>query len=110
MLPDGVLTIATAPSNASVMLQKVVRFSYADLLPILQLSRALEFGSGGYTLIYYAAKEHIIILRDELPLNVFMFNGRPNLERTISGIISSIARGAVQQCANAHARGDALKA
>jgi hypothetical protein len=52
----------------------------------------VEFGSDGYTLIYYTGKRSLI-LRDDLPPNVFMFNGRPNLERTISGIISSIATG-----------------
>ncbi|KAL9183809.1 hypothetical protein ACHAXT_004665 [Thalassiosira profunda] len=54
----------------------------------------VDFGStAGYTLIYYTGKDRGIILRDELPSNVFLFNGRPNLERTISGIIKSIATG-----------------
>lgn len=53
----------------------------------------VEFGSDGYTLIYYTGKDRSIILTDDLPPNVFIFNGRPNLERAISGIISSIATG-----------------
>ena len=53
----------------------------------------VAFGSDGYTLIYYTGKDRSIILRDELPPNVLIFNGRPDLERTISGIISSIATG-----------------
>mmetsp|Transcript_27925 Transcript_27925/g.59334 ORF Transcript_27925/g.59334 Transcript_27925/m.59334 type:complete len:188 (+) Transcript_27925:945-1508(+) len=52
----------------------------------------VEFSSDGYTLIYYTGRERSLILR-ELPLNVFIFNCRPNLERTISGIIASIAAG-----------------
>jgi len=52
----------------------------------------VEFGSDGYTLIYYTGKRSLI-LRDDLPANVLLFNGRPNLERAISGIITSIATG-----------------
>ena len=50
------------------------------------------FGSDGYTLIYYTGRRSLI-LRDDIPSNVFIFNSRPNLERTISGIIVSIATG-----------------
>jgi hypothetical protein len=53
----------------------------------------VSFCSDGYTLIYYTGKDRAIILRDELPPNVFIFNGRPDLERTIAGIISSISTG-----------------
>jgi len=53
----------------------------------------VEFGSDGYTLIYYTGEERALILRDNLPPNVLIFNGRPNLERTLSGIITSIATG-----------------
>jgi hypothetical protein len=53
----------------------------------------VEFGSDGYTLIYYTGRDRSLILKDDLPPNVFIFTGRPNLERTISGIISSIATG-----------------
>merc|ERR1712085_81766 len=53
----------------------------------------VDFGSDGYTLIYYTGKERALILRDDLPPNVLTFNGRPDLERTISGIITSIATG-----------------
>eukprot|EP00581_Thalassiosira_minuscula_P014928 CAMPEP_0183730492 /NCGR_PEP_ID=MMETSP0737-20130205/32987_1 /TAXON_ID=385413 /ORGANISM="Thalassiosira miniscula, Strain CCMP1093" /LENGTH=858 /DNA_ID=CAMNT_0025963009 /DNA_START=206 /DNA_END=2782 /DNA_ORIENTATION=- len=53
----------------------------------------VQFGSDGYTLIYYTGKERSLILRDDLPPNIFVFNGRPNLERTIGGIIVSVATG-----------------
>ena len=53
----------------------------------------VEFGSDGYTLIYYTGKERALILRDDLPPNVLIFNGRPDLERTLGGIIASIATG-----------------
>lgn len=53
----------------------------------------VDFGSDGYTLIYYTGKDRSLILRDDMPPNVFIFNGRPNLERTIAGIIASIATG-----------------
>lgn len=52
----------------------------------------VDFGSNGYTLIYFTACRSLI-LSDNIPSNVFIFNGRPNLERTISGIIFSIATG-----------------
>jgi len=53
----------------------------------------VEFGSDGYTLIYYTGKERSLIMRDDMPPNVFIFNTRPDLEHTISGIITSIATG-----------------
>ena len=53
----------------------------------------VEFGIDGYTLIYYTGKKRALILRDNLPPNILIFNGRPNLERTLSGIITSIATG-----------------
>ncbi len=53
----------------------------------------VEFGSDGYSLIYYTGKRSIILPEKKLPSNVFLFNGRPNLERTISGIIHSIVSG-----------------
>lgn len=52
----------------------------------------VDFGGYGYTLIYYTGKREIV-LTDDLPPNVFIFNGRPNLDRTISGIIHSIVSG-----------------
>jgi ferric-chelate reductase len=52
----------------------------------------VDFGHDGYTLIYYTGRRSLI-LRDDIPANVFIFNSRPNLERTISGIIISIAAG-----------------
>lgn len=53
----------------------------------------VEFGNDGYTLIYYTGKERPLVLKDDLPPNMFIFDRRPNLERTISGIIASIATG-----------------
>ena len=52
----------------------------------------VNFGHDGYTLIYYTGCRSLIV-RDDIPSNVFIFNSRPNLERTISGIIASIAAG-----------------
>lgn len=52
----------------------------------------VEFCSDGYTLIYYTG-ERRLVMRNDLPPAVFVFNGRPNLERAISGIIASIATG-----------------
>jgi len=53
----------------------------------------VDFGNHGYTLIYYTGKGRAIILRDKLPSNVLLFKGRPDLERTISGIIHAISSG-----------------
>ncbi|KAL7532935.1 hypothetical protein ACHAXR_006525, partial [Thalassiosira sp. AJA248-18] len=50
------------------------------------------FGGFGYILIYYTGKRSIV-LEDDLPANVLIFNGRPKLEKTISGIIYSISSG-----------------
>jgi hypothetical protein len=55
------------------------------------LLQNIEFGTNGYTLIYYTGRRSLVI--DNLPPNVFIFNGRPNLEKSISGIISSIVSG-----------------
>jgi hypothetical protein len=52
----------------------------------------VDFGRDGYTLIYYTGRRSLI-LRDDIPSNIFIFNSRPNLERTISGIIASFATG-----------------
>ena len=53
----------------------------------------VEFSSDGYSLIYYTGKRSIVLPEKKLPSNVFLFNGRPSLERTISGIIHSIVSG-----------------
>jgi len=53
----------------------------------------VDFGSDGYTLIYYTGRDRELILQDDLPPNVLIFKGRPNLERTICGIITGIATG-----------------
>jgi ferric-chelate reductase len=52
--------------------------------------QSLEFGATGHLLVYYTGKRPLF-LNDDLPPNVCIFNGRPNLERTISGVIYSIA-------------------
>ena len=48
------------------------------------------FGQYGFTLIYYTGKRREIVLNQDLPPNVFLFKGRPNLKETLSGIITSI--------------------
>jgi hypothetical protein len=53
--------------------------------------QSLEFGISGHLLVYYNTGKRPIFLNDDLPPNVCIFNGRPNLERTISGVIYSIA-------------------
>ncbi|KAL7465886.1 hypothetical protein ACHAXS_006189 [Conticribra weissflogii] len=54
----------------------------------------VEFSGYGHILIYYTGgNKRSIVLGNDLPPNVFIFNGRPNLERTISGIIHSISSG-----------------
>ena len=53
---------------------------------------SVDFGRDGYTLIYFTGHRSLI-LRDDIPQNIFIFNSRPNLERTISGIIASFATG-----------------
>ncbi|EJK59461.1 hypothetical protein THAOC_20318 [Thalassiosira oceanica] len=53
----------------------------------------INFGKDGYVLIYYTGKERKLIIRNSLPSNVLIFNGRPDLERTISGIVHAIASG-----------------
>lgn len=52
----------------------------------------VHFGTNGYTLIYYTGKRSLV-LQDDLPPNIFIFDGRPNLERSISGIVHSIVSG-----------------
>ncbi len=45
------------------------------------LSNALNnFGGLGYTLIYYTGKRPLVI-EEDLPVNVFIFDGRPKLEK-----------------------------
>eukprot|EP00956_Cyclotella_meneghiniana_P043431 scaffold269970_cov83-Cyclotella_meneghiniana.AAC.2 len=51
---------------------------------------SLELSTGGWILVYYTGKRPLF-LNEDLPSNVFLCNGRPNLERTISGVIYSIA-------------------
>lgn len=53
----------------------------------------VDFGCDGYTLVFYTGKERSLVLGEDVPPNIFVFNGRPNLERAISGIILSIATG-----------------
>ena len=53
----------------------------------------IAFGQYGFTLIYYTGKGRDIVLDRDLPPNVFLFKGRPNLHQTLSGIIYSIISG-----------------
>ena len=53
----------------------------------------IAFGQYGFTLIYYTGKGRDIVLDKDLPPNVFLFKGRPNLHQTLSGIIYSIISG-----------------
>ena len=55
--------------------------------------QSVDFGSDGYTLIYYTGRERDLILRGDLPSNVLTFDSRPDLARCIAGIISSISTG-----------------
>ena len=57
------------------------------------LSNISSFGQYGFTLIYYTGKGREIVLDEDLPPNVFLFKGRPNLHQTLSGIIYSIISG-----------------
>jgi len=52
----------------------------------------VEFSRDGYSLVYYTGDRQLI-LQEDMPPNVFIFTGRPNLTRTIAGIISSISTG-----------------
>ena len=52
----------------------------------------VEFSRDGYSLVYYTGDRQLI-LQEDMPPNIFIFTGRPNLTRTIAGIISSIATG-----------------
>lgn len=49
-----------------------------------------DFGKNGHSIVYYTGKRLLVIDRD-LPPNIYIYQGRPNLEKTLSGIISSIA-------------------
>jgi len=51
-----------------------------------------KFSSLGYTIIYYTGKRSLV-LEKSLPPNILIYEGRPNLARTLSGIIVSIASG-----------------
>ena len=55
--------------------------------------QSIGFGDYGYALIYYTGRGRQIVLEDDLPPNVFLFTGRPNLTQTLSGIIYSIVSG-----------------
>ena len=45
-----------------------------------------------YALIFYTGKRELV-LPNNLPVNIFIFKSRPNLEETISGIVSAIHSG-----------------
>lgn len=49
----------------------------------------VEFPKDAFTLIYYTGKKSLT-LPDELPSSVFLFKGRPDLERVVTGIVHSI--------------------
>ena len=65
---------------------------YRDAGLVEHFLHSCNFGNDGYTLVYYTGKRSII-LNEDLPPNVLLFSGRPDLERTIVGIIASIATG-----------------
>ncbi|KAL9186835.1 hypothetical protein ACHAXT_010555 [Thalassiosira profunda] len=52
----------------------------------------LEFGHNGFFLVYYTGKRSLVLEKD-LPTNVLLYQGRPNLEQTISEIVTCIASG-----------------
>ena len=52
----------------------------------------MAVSDNGYQLIYYTGKRSLVLERD-LPSNIFIYEGRPNLDQTISEIILSIASG-----------------
>ena len=52
--------------------------------------QSIDVGSNGHLLIYYTGKRPLF-LNGDLPPNVHLFKGRPDLEKTISGVILSTA-------------------
>jgi hypothetical protein len=50
--------------------------------------QSLDVGADGHILIYYTGKRPLYLC-DDLPPNVVLFKGRPDLEKTISGVILS---------------------
>ena len=52
--------------------------------------QSIDVGSNGHLLIYYTGKRPLF-LNGDLPPNVHLFRGRPDLEKTISGVILSTA-------------------
>ena len=45
-----------------------------------------------YALIFYTGKRELVLPKN-LPINIFIFQSRPKLEQTISGIVAAIHSG-----------------
>ena len=55
--------------------------------------RNCEFDDDAWTLIYYTGKRKLVLDDLELPKTVFIFNGRPVMERTVMEIVTGIESG-----------------
>ena len=51
-----------------------------------------DFADQGHTLVYYTGQRPLVIDRD-LPSHMHIYQGRPNIQRTLAGIIASISSG-----------------
>ena len=67
---------------------------WINLIWVCRFLQNLEFVSNGHILIYYTGKRQLTAVHHEdLPANVCLFNGQPDLEKSISAVIYSISSG-----------------
>jgi len=53
----------------------------------------VDFVDDAFVLVYYTGKTPLNVNVDDLPANVFIYKGRPNLEDSVTGIVYSIESG-----------------
>jgi len=94
---DNIITLATGigitPALAVMNLYKGTRrvnlvWMCRDPSFVEFFISTVEFPEDSFVMIYYTGKKDLVL--DDLPFNVFLFRGRPKLDRVISGIVHSI--------------------
>ena len=94
---DNIITLATGigitPALAVMNLYKDTRrvnlvWMCRDPSFVEFFVNTVEFPEDSFVMIYYTGKKELVL--NELPFNVFLFRGRPKLDRVVSGIVHSI--------------------
>lgn len=62
-----------------------------DAALVKHFLQSITFGTDGHILIYYTGKRSLFLNDDDLPPKVSILKGRPDVEKTISAVIYSIA-------------------